>query len=98
MSILVPILDEVDPSYTVIIRRLHSFFRGLDQVDKLFFAQLVVVDPELPAEHAGLLLLGASLVAHGCFQLLTYRVGWFDFVGGIRILFMWLSNIRDDLV
>ena len=30
MSILVSILDEVDPSYTVIIRRLHSFFRGLD--------------------------------------------------------------------
>ena len=29
MSILVPILDEVDPSYTVIIRRLHSFFWGL---------------------------------------------------------------------
>ena len=33
MSILVSILDKVDPSYTVIIRRLHSFFRGLDPVN-----------------------------------------------------------------
>ena len=40
MSILVPILDEVDPSYTVIIRRLHSFIRGLSKVVQ-FFGRLI---------------------------------------------------------
>jgi hypothetical protein len=52
MSILVSILDEVDPSYTVIIRRLHSFFRGLNYLGDCFAIYQIKQDRELFAKLA----------------------------------------------
>ena len=56
----------------------RGFLEDIDQGDELLLAQLIVINPQLFAEQAGLALLCAALVTHGGFQLLPRGVGGID--------------------
>ena len=76
----------------------RGFLQNVDQADEFVPGQLVVVDSELLAEQAGLALLCASLIAHGCLQLLPCGVGGVVRIGGGRVFYVRFLDIRDDLI